>query len=237
MRGRNLRHVGLGADATYFAAKSKPLGAVMHMTRCREGVTVVEGCVAELVEAIDELAAEGSDLFPIPWGRLLFDQSLCSRCFGGRGVYCGRWRPCACAFRIEDLVTARPEEIRVEHLSLPLLCTDGGVGDVVLGPACYKHRRTLYVLLFDVVKTAILELEAARCALVANCNQEACTLLSWLAEDDINPGGAFHGMSGCVAAQLGGRADPRDCAADARRVADARAPERYAPESTPLPRI
>ena len=72
-----------------FAAQTSPLGAVLDLTRCREGVAEIrnkETSVAEIVASIDEAGVVGAvpaDLLPRLRGRLLFSRSLAfGRCGG-----------------------------------------------------------------------------------------------------------------------------------------------------------
>ena len=124
---------------------SEPLGAVLDLSRCREGLAVMrnrESRVQEIVSSIEALGAEGSiagDLVPKLRGRLLFSRSLCFGRFGGNAL---RALASACAsgrrrLAVEGelaralsdlqahLLEAKPREIRLCHDQCPILLTDG----------------------------------------------------------------------------------------------------------------
>ena len=128
-----------------FGELSEPLGAVLDLSRCREGLAVLknrEARVQEIVASIDALKAEGTisgDLVPKLRGRLLFSRSLCFGRFGGNAL---RALASACAVGRRRLVVegelaralshlrahlleAKPREIRLHHDQCPILLTDG----------------------------------------------------------------------------------------------------------------
>jgi hypothetical protein len=128
-----------------FGALSEPLGAVLDLSRCREGLAVLknrDARVQEIVSSIEALGAEGSisgDLIPRLRGRLLFSRSLCFGRFGGNAL---RALSSACAAGRRKLVVegelaralfdlrshlleSKPREIRLCHDQCPILLTDG----------------------------------------------------------------------------------------------------------------
>lgn len=128
-----------------FAPELSPLGAVLDLGRCREGVAIIrnkESRVKELVAAIDaagSAAAVPADLLPRLRGRLLFARSLAfGRCggdalralgdviqMGGRTVLVKGQLARSLYNLRRHLVGARPREVRVAHPAPPLLFVDG----------------------------------------------------------------------------------------------------------------
>ena len=128
-----------------FGEESAPLGAILDLSRCREGVAVLrntEARVRELVTAIEGVGAEGvisGDLIPKLRGRLLFSRSLCFGRFGGNalralGSACSSGRRqiivegelARALFDLrKHLLEASPREVRLQHDAPPILLTDG----------------------------------------------------------------------------------------------------------------
>ena len=87
-----------------FAQQTAPLGAILDLSRCSEGVAEIrnrDSRVTEIVKAIDEAWAADeidSDLLPRLRGRLLFSRSLAfGRCGGVGGT----------AFRLTDVLSTQ----------------------------------------------------------------------------------------------------------------------------------
>ena len=128
-----------------FAAESSPLGAVLDLSRCRDGLAVIRNKPSRVAEIVESINAAGSaamvpaDLLPRIRGRLLHARSLSfGRCGGdalralgvaiqgvGSRVAVKGWLAHTLFNLRRHLLEARPREIRVSHPSPPLLFVDG----------------------------------------------------------------------------------------------------------------
>ena len=138
-----------------FAACSEPLGAILDLSRCRDGVAVLRnrpGRVSDIIVSIDELSCPGAvdaDILPRLRGRLVFAQSLTFGRFGGNAM---RALSAACALQQKHVIVdgalaralfdlkrfltnSKPREIRVSHLQPPALYSDGFFEPASFGPA------------------------------------------------------------------------------------------------------
>ena len=124
-----------------FSAESTPLGAILDLSRCREGVATIKNKparVQEIIGALDVAAASEvvpASLLPKLRGRLLFARSLSfGRCGGDAlralGAACHhsgstvtiRGQLAHALFNLRQyLVSARPREIRVSHPAPPVV--------------------------------------------------------------------------------------------------------------------
>ena len=132
-------------DLEDFGPQAEPLGAVLDLRRCRDGLALLankEARVRELVANLEEVGREGAiegSLLPRLRGRLLFSRSLCFGRVGGNalralGIACAAGRRrlvvdgelARALFDLRShLLRARPREIRTEHSCAPVILSDG----------------------------------------------------------------------------------------------------------------
>ena len=152
-------------DLPEFAETAEPLGAVLDLSRAKEGVAVIANKkkrVADISLEIERVLGAGGvtgvELAKLR-GRLLFSRSLCFARFGGAalralGPAClnagstfasPELRSALLNLR-QYLVQAPPRTIRLKHSGAPVLLTDGsfemrgglplaGIGAILLDPA------------------------------------------------------------------------------------------------------
>ena len=128
-----------------FSEESSPLGAVLDLSRCREGISVIKNKpsrVQEIVATIDAASTAETipaELLPRLRGRLLFARSLSfgrsggaalraiSQALqtGGRAIKTAGPLAQALGHLREHLLRARPREIRLVHGLPPLIFIDG----------------------------------------------------------------------------------------------------------------